>query len=101
MASPLPKSAVGVRDAFPDYDGNEDETKTICPACNGVKQRKCWFCRGSGKKELVPVNARMYRWIACDPCKGEGGFPCGLCRGQGMVTATRASGFRKKLQGYR
>lgn len=100
MASPLPRSGAGLRQVFPDFDGEEPETKTICPACTGMKVRCCAFCKGCGKKELEPAGPRLYRWVACDSCKGEGAFPCNLCQGQGMVTASRASGFRKRLAGY-
>lgn len=56
----------------------EEETKTKCPACNGA-----------GKVNITrvedPSNVGLYRFILCEFCLGEG-----------VVTASRASGFRRK-----
>lgn len=62
------------RYSLDDYS-EEPETKTICPAC-----------RGSGKKWLVPVGPSTYRFIII----------CDLCDGNGMCTASKASGFRRR-----
>jgi hypothetical protein len=84
-------------------DAEEPETKTLCPACQGSKVRKCVVCRGCGKSELVPVegdgnlrNRGVYRWVLCEPCKGNGCFTCGVCKGQGMVSISHASDWRRQ-----
>jgi DnaJ-class molecular chaperone len=57
-------------------EGNdEEETKTLCPAC-----------RGCGKSELVPIAPSTYRWVRCEFCKGEGTVPI-----------SAASGFRRRV----
>lgn len=70
MASLLPKAFPPA--IVPDYDGGEAETKTICPAC-----------KGCGKSELIPTGPSVYRWVACSLCKGEG-----------LIVASKASGWR-------
>lgn len=56
----------------------EEETETVCPPCNGA-----------GKVNIVklkdPSNVGLYRFILC-----------GFCLGKGTVSASKASGFRRK-----
>jgi hypothetical protein len=56
----------------------EEETKTRCPACKGAG-------KVSIEKVKDPSNVDTYRFILC-----------GLCLGEGRVTASKASEFRKK-----
>lgn len=87
MLNPLPRS---------DPDDFE-ETKTSCPACRRSFIERCHACAGSGKAELTQVDPKVYRFVLCETCDGEGSIgPCRLCLGTGMVAVSRASGFRRR-----
>lgn len=89
---PLPHST------DPWVDIHEEETKTSCPACAASGVIQCLRCKGAGNTDLEPVAPRQYRWIRCTACDGRGHYGvCTYCHGAKMITATSASGVRRKL----
>lgn len=53
-----------------------NETKIICPECDGARLQECEFCYGEGYDEDGDE---------CDFCYGNGERECDLCNGDGEI----------------
>ncbi|MCB9887623.1 MAG: hypothetical protein H6838_19180 [Planctomycetes bacterium] len=56
--------------------------KVHCPGCMGAGFLPCMVCGGAGVQK---IQGGGDRWSKCVACRGDGGYACGICKGERLV----------------